>query len=77
LFFEDVSTMTTRKFKENDRVRRIGSTACPGTVKGLRTEITATTPEARERGLLVSVLWDNGTMSYFSPEALEHAESAS
>ena len=69
--------MTTRKFKENDRVQRIGSTACPGTVKGLRTEITATTPEARQKGLLVSVLWDNGTMSYFSPEALELVETQS
>lgn len=69
--------MTTKKFKENDRVRRIGSTACPGTVKGLRTELTATSAEARERALLVSVLWDNGTMSYFSPEALEHVEAHS
>ena len=68
--------MTTRKFKENDRVRRIGSSACAGTVKGLRTELTATTVEAREKGLLVGVLWDNGTMSYFSPESLESAEAA-
>jgi hypothetical protein len=66
--------MATRKYKESDRVRRLGGSSCPGTVKALRTELSATTPEARERGLLVSVLWDNGTMSYFSPEALELVE---
>jgi hypothetical protein len=62
---------TTKKLKENDRVRRIGLPGCAGIVKQVRQETTASTVEQKEDALLVTVLWDNGTISYFSPTALE------
>jgi hypothetical protein len=46
---------------------------CVGTVKALREETTLTSRENREKSLLVQVLWDNGTLSYHGPEALERA----
>lgn len=57
--------------KVNDRVRQIGSSAREGVVRALRTEVTASNPEQQERSLMVQVLWDTGTLSYFSPSALE------
>ncbi|MCO6431546.1 MAG: hypothetical protein J5J00_11855 [Deltaproteobacteria bacterium] len=60
-----------RKIKVDDRVKRVGLPNCLGVVKELKTEVTATTPEARERGLMVTVLWDNGTFSYHGPDTLE------
>ena len=60
-----------RKFKVDDRVKRAKIPGCRGVVKELRTEITASTEEAREKSLMVSVLWDNGTLSYLTPDALE------
>lgn len=61
------------KFKVNDRVRRSGAAniGCQGTIKDVRSEVTATTGDSKEKGLLVSVLWDNGTFSYFGPEGIE------
>lgn len=44
-----------------------------GTVKALREETTLTNRESRERSLMLHVLWDNGTLSYHGPEALEPA----
>ncbi len=62
----------TKAFKENDRVRRISVPGCQGVVKSVRQETTASTVEQKSNALLVTVLWDNGTQSYFSPEGLEH-----
>lgn len=61
----------SKKIKENDRVRRLNTPGCLGTVKEVKTEISATTPEAREKHVLINVQWDNGTLSYLSPAALE------
>ncbi len=90
-----------KKFKLNDRVRRLPFTVtlsvetegegaielngeapvtvqsvrgCMGTVKALREETTSQNQEARERSIMVQVLWDNGTFSYHGPEGLELAE---
>ena len=68
----------TDKFKVNDRVRRTNKpdvhiSGCYGTVKDMRYEVTAT--EAKAKGLLVSVQWDNGTFSYHGLDALELVES--
>ncbi len=69
--------MTTGKFKINDRVKRISVPGGIGTVKELRTEVSASSvetrssTEARERNLMVSVQWDTGTQSYMTPESLE------
>ncbi len=63
----------SKKLKENDRVRRINVPGCVGVVKQIRAETAASTVEQKEEALLVTVLWDNGTFSYFSPASLELA----
>jgi hypothetical protein len=63
--------MVAKSLKVTDRVVRINARGCRGVVKDIRQEVTAASDELKERGLLVCVLWDNGTLSYFSPEALE------
>lgn len=62
----------TSEFKANQRVRRKDIPGCNGVVKESREEITATTGEGK-RAIVVRVLWDNGTESYFSPKGLELA----
>lgn len=67
------------KFKPNDRVKRSnGTSGCCGTVKDVRAELTAgrvePTHKEREKHLMITVAWDNGTISSFSPEALEAAK---
>lgn len=59
--------------KKDQRVKRKNIPGCSGTVQVVRTETTASTADISSRGLLVQVLWDNGTLSYFTPEALEAA----
>jgi hypothetical protein len=53
------------------RVVRSDGSGCGGTVQDVRREITQSA-ETRdnEKGLLVAVAWDNGTLSYFAPGAL-------
>lgn len=65
--------MAAKEMKAKDRVRRVNGTGCAGTLIEIRTEVTASTTEGKDRDkpLLVSVLWDNGTYSYFAPEGLE------
>lgn len=58
------------EFKENDRVKRKAGSGCLGVVKDIRQEVTASSAEV-SRPRLIKVQWDNGTLSYFSPEALE------
>ena len=62
-----------RKFKVNDRVKRAGVSGCYGTVKAVRAETINVTSHAdeKDKNLMVNVQWDNGTLSYFSPSALE------
>ena len=59
------------KIKVSDRVKRINLPGSCGTVKELREEVTGTTGTANGKAMMVAVLWDNGTFSYFSPESLE------
>ena len=61
----------SKKFKVQDRVRRVNIPGTLGIVKELKTEVTASTQEAKEKSLMVTVLWDNGTYSYLGPDALE------
>ena len=60
-----------RKLKVNDRVKRSSIPGCLGTVKAVKTEVTAQTVEAQERGIMINVLWDNGTDSFVGPDVLE------
>ncbi len=64
-------TPAGEKLKINDRVRRVDGLGCNGVVKDIRSEVTATTGDSKEKGILITVLWDNGTFSYFGPEGLE------
>ena len=66
------SSGASKKFKINDRVRRIGGKGCQGIIKDLRSEITsAGRHEDKDRNLMVNVQWDNGTLSYVSPATIE------
>jgi hypothetical protein len=66
--------MTLKRLRENDRVKRKDRPGAIGTVKSIRQETTASTVEQKDIALLVTVLWDNGTLSSFSPEGLDSAE---
>ena len=65
--------MAATDLKVDDRVRRCGGEGCLGVIKEIREEIVGTSGDTTDKALLVKVLWDNGTLSYFSPEALERA----
>ena len=61
-----------KKFKVNDRVRRVSGQGCLGNVKDVRSEITsAGRADEGNKNLMINVQWDNGTLSYFSPSTLE------
>ena len=61
------------KFKEKDRVRRVAGNWSLGTVKEVRFELenSGLSEDARQKGAMIGVLWDSGTLSYFAPDALE------
>ncbi|MDC0358876.1 hypothetical protein OAO01_08675 [Oligoflexia bacterium] len=63
--------MASGKVKIDDRVKRKKGEGCLGTVKDVRAEVVASGGDSKDKALLVSVKWDNGTFSYFVPEALE------
>lgn len=58
-------------FDVDDRVKRKEVEGCCGTVTEVRAEVTASTGDTSEKGLMVVVQWDNGTHSYFTPQSLE------
>lgn len=64
---------TMVNYKVEDRVRRVGRAAPLGTVKALREEVVGSSGEADRKETLVKIQWDNGTLSYFSPESIELA----
>ncbi len=61
------------KFKVSDRVKRVKGGGCFGTVKDVRAEISTNKSDTREKPIMIGVLWDNGTLSYFAPAALSEA----
>ena len=65
--------MNNSKIKIGDRVTLAEKEGLRGLVKDVRAEVTAK-GDQKDKGLLVSVLWDNGTLSYFSPEKLKVIE---
>ena len=60
-----------KKIKENDRVKRIQGASTQGLVTLIRTDSGGGAAERGERGVMIGVQWDNGTFSYFTPDALE------
>lgn len=63
-----------KNINASDRVRRTDKTGPLGTVKQVRTEVTASSQEASEKGKMFYVLWDNGTLSCLGSEGLEVVE---
>ena len=63
--------MSENELKEKDRVKRKNGGGCYGIVQSVQTEITSSSGDTKDKGKLVSVQWDNGTISYFDPSALE------
>ncbi len=61
----------------NDRVKSKDAERCLGVVKEVHEEVIGTTGDIKDKALMVKVQWDNGTFSYFAPEALEILESKS
>lgn len=63
---------SNKNFSAGDRVKRIQSNGCKGTVKEVREEtMQAGDSREKDKPLIVSVLWDNGTISSFGPNGLE------
>jgi len=62
------------KFSVDNRVRRTNGEGSLGSVKEVRQEVIASSGDTREKGVMVTVAWDNGTISSFTPEALEIVE---
>lgn len=46
---------------------------CLGTVRNLREETTLAAQESRTKSIMFLVQWDNGTLSYHGPDALENS----
>jgi hypothetical protein len=64
--------MSKKALKVNDRVKRVKSPGSFGTVKDVREETSAqVTDKDKDNSLLINVHWDNGTLSYMTPDALE------
>jgi hypothetical protein len=57
--------------EKGSRVKRKTGNGSLGTVREIRTEVTASGADLFEKGLMVVVDWDNGTQSYFTPNSLD------
>ena len=62
--------MGKTRVKLQDRVKRPHGGGCYGTVQEVRAEVSLSSEPDREVGYIVVVLWDNGTLSSFSPDGL-------
>ena len=61
-------------FKIGDKVVVNGKKGPIGVVKEIRIETMRTSAKEKDKeglGMSVTVIWDNGTISHFVPEALE------
>lgn len=67
---ERICTKTDPQLCIGDRVRCAKKEGLQGTVKEIK-EDSAAVSDPDEAGVVVGVLWDNGTFSYFTPENLE------
>lgn len=66
--------MKNNTLKIKDRVKRIGNkNSSIGTVLSITEEVSASTTQSKENPLLITVQWDNGTISVFSNDGLEIA----
>ena len=64
--------MTELGMEVNNRVKRKKGEGCHGTIDFIRTETnTSAADRPKDNKYLVRVKWDNGSVSYCSPDALE------
>ena len=68
--------MEQDKVKIGDRVVMVQKEGLQGSVKGVHFETTAKMDQ-RDRAMMVEIMWDNGTLSYVTPEQLKVVEQAS
>ncbi len=66
--------MTTSKIQKDARVKRKSAQGCQGIVKELKREVTSSSGDTKDKALMAIVLWDNGTLSTLSPQALAVVE---
>jgi len=57
-------------FQVNDKVVKSKDSGLRGIVREIRTETTSKQDSNESNSIMVQVLWDNGTLSYMSPESL-------
>lgn len=70
-----MSIETPNGLKVGDKVTQVDIEGIKGIIKDIRYEVTSKAdPKEREKSILVSVQWDNGTYSYFAPEKLKQAQ---
>lgn len=67
---ESAEAMEQDKVKVGDRVVLTQKEGLQGSVKGVHFETTAKA-EQRDKALMIEVMWDNGTLSYVTPEQLK------
>ena len=62
--------MAAKKLKVGDRVIKKDESGVRGVIKNMRPEVGNTKGSKEEKNMIVNVQWDNGTLSYCSPDAL-------
>ena len=67
--------MENGKIKIGDRVKQSQREGLQGVVKGVHSETTAKADQ-KDKALMIEVLWDNGTLSYLTPEQLQVVSGA-
>ena len=66
--------MATKKLKVKDRVKRKDGKGSHGVIQEIREELAVTTAAPKDKeAVMVKVLWDNGTNSFYTLNALELA----
>ena len=63
--------MSEKVLEVNSRVRDIKGSRCLGVIKEIREEIVGTSGDTTDKAVLIKILWDNGTFSYISEDAIE------
>jgi hypothetical protein len=68
------TTANGNKLVVDARVKRSDGSSIRGTVVSVRFDTTGGNAEKSDRGVIVGVNWDNGPLSYFTPEGLQVIE---
>jgi hypothetical protein len=63
-------TGVMNKWKVQDRVKRVNNVGCSGVVKEIKIDVMGAA-DSKDKGIMIGVLWDNGTLSFIAPHCLE------